>query len=153
MFLVTSELTKACGRAVIIIHYSIILPQHILYNLNISWTNHRQDADMYLGNWTEQAQCQIMTIMAKTGGLQIACGWVTRNTFPNNTGLTSRSRDLLTFVRTTTTMTTNDRTDYFTPCTCMWVIMTVFLIHLYNIINMCSPTYGDYDFKYCWLCV
>ena len=69
MFLVTSELTKACGRAVIIIHYSIILPKHILYNLNISWTNQRQDADSNVGNWTEHAQCQTMTIMAKTGGL------------------------------------------------------------------------------------
>ena len=48
VFLVTSELTKACGRAVIIIHYSIILPQHIQYNynLNISWTNQRQDVDI-----------------------------------------------------------------------------------------------------------
>ena len=50
VFLVTSELTKACGRAVIIIHYSIISPQHILYNLNICWTNHRQDVDVNLGN-------------------------------------------------------------------------------------------------------
>ena len=50
VFLVTLELTKACGRAVIIIHYSIILPQHILYNLNISWTNHRQDVDINLGS-------------------------------------------------------------------------------------------------------
>ena len=30
VFLVISELTKACVRAVIIIHYSIILPQLIL---------------------------------------------------------------------------------------------------------------------------
>ena len=49
MATVTSEFTKACGRAVIIIRYSIILPQHILYNLNISWTNQRQDADINLG--------------------------------------------------------------------------------------------------------
>ena len=48
-FLVTLELTKACGRVVIFIHYSIILPQHILY-MNISWTNHRQDVDINLGN-------------------------------------------------------------------------------------------------------
>ena len=41
---------RACGRAVIIIPYSIILPQHILYNLNITWINHRQDADINLGN-------------------------------------------------------------------------------------------------------
>ena len=40
--------------AVIIIHYPIILPQHILYKLNISWTNQRQET---------------MAIMAKTGGL------------------------------------------------------------------------------------
>ena len=46
VFLVTSGLTKACGRAVIIIHYSIILPQHLLYNLNISCTYERQDADI-----------------------------------------------------------------------------------------------------------
>ena len=51
LFLVTSELTKACRWAVIIIHYSIILPQHnVLYSLNISWTNHRQDADINFGN-------------------------------------------------------------------------------------------------------
>ena len=35
---------KTCGRAVIIIHYSIILPQHFLYNLNISCTCQRPDA-------------------------------------------------------------------------------------------------------------
>ena len=43
---VTSELTnyKACRQAVIIIHNLFhCLPQHILYNLNISWTNQRQD--------------------------------------------------------------------------------------------------------------
>ena len=41
----------AMRAAVIIIHYySIILPQHILYNLNISWTNHRQDGDINFGN-------------------------------------------------------------------------------------------------------
>ena len=50
VFLVTSELTLPCGRAAIIIHYSIILPQHILYNLNISWTNYRQDDDINFGN-------------------------------------------------------------------------------------------------------
>ena len=35
---------KTCGRAVIIIHYAIILPQHFLYNLNISCTCQRPDA-------------------------------------------------------------------------------------------------------------
>ena len=35
---------KTCGRAVIIIHYSIILPQHFLYNKNISCTCQRPGA-------------------------------------------------------------------------------------------------------------
>ena len=36
---------KTCGRAVIIIHYSIILPQYFLYNnLNIACTCQRPDA-------------------------------------------------------------------------------------------------------------
>ena len=47
---VSGHITEACERAVIIIHYSIILPQHILYNLNISWTNPIQDADINLDN-------------------------------------------------------------------------------------------------------
>ena len=56
---------KTCGRAVIIIHYSIILPQHFLYNLNISCTCQRPDAKINRGNCTEHVQCIIMTIMAK----------------------------------------------------------------------------------------
>ena len=69
VFLVTSELTKACGRAVIISHYSIILPQHFLYKLNISCTYQRQDACTNVDNCTEHAHCEIMTIMANLGGL------------------------------------------------------------------------------------
>ena len=39
---------SSCGRPAVIIIY---LPQHnILYNLNISQTNHRQDVDTNLGN-------------------------------------------------------------------------------------------------------
>ena len=56
---------KTCGRAVIIIHYSIILPQHFLYIFNISCSYQRQEAWINSGNCTEHAQCIIMTIMAK----------------------------------------------------------------------------------------
>ena len=63
-----SDLTKACGRVVITIHYSIILPK-ILYNLNISLANQREDADINIGNLTEHVQYQIITIMGKTGSL------------------------------------------------------------------------------------
>ena len=69
VFLVTSVLTKACGRAAIIIHYSIILPRHFLYNLNISCTYQRQDAGTNADNCTEHAHCEIMAIMANLGGL------------------------------------------------------------------------------------
>ena len=63
VFLVTSELTKTCGRAVIIIHYSIFLPQHYLYNL-LNILNRM----LTLIFWA-CAIPKIMTIMAKTGGL------------------------------------------------------------------------------------
>ena len=71
VFLVTSQLTKACragGYHCPLFHY---LPQHnILYNLNISRTNQRQLLALILViELHEHAQCQIMTIIAKTGSL------------------------------------------------------------------------------------